>query len=85
MLYFVNLLTVKRIPQEHLASLQSTANLVHPRIIKGHPLGLVRTQSAWLDVVPLLVLRGGRSEPTYCKYDSINSPVDRNLPLDRVE
>lgn len=71
-LSFSNLRTVERIPQEHLASLQSTANFVHPRIVKSHPLGLVGTQSAGFDVVPLLMLWGGRSEPTYCKYDSIN-------------
>jgi hypothetical protein len=44
--------TVQRVPEEDLAGLETTADLVDPFVVKGHPLGTVGTQSRGLDRIP---------------------------------
>jgi hypothetical protein len=44
--------TVKRVPEEHLARQQSTANFINPLVIKVHPGWLVGTEMAGLHISP---------------------------------
>jgi hypothetical protein len=44
--------TVKRVPKEHLACQQSTANFIHPLVVKVHPGWLAGAEMAGLHIDP---------------------------------
>ena len=45
----------ERIPEEHGAGLETTANFIHPDVVKGHPFRFIRPEMAWFDVFPKII------------------------------
>jgi hypothetical protein len=56
--------TVKRVPKEHLACQQPTANFINPLVVKVHPGWLVGAEMAGLHIGPE-VTRTTLPEPAF--------------------